>query len=147
MSMLTRWNPFKPPQSLSPFADFDEIFRNFGMRPFMREFEAAPQMRLEINEDEQAYQVLAEIPGVSKEDISVSADGNQLSIGAEVKRESEGGEKDSLHCERYYGRVFRSFTLPQEVDSQKAEAHYDNGVLRLTLPKRGNGGSQRIQVS
>jgi len=147
MSMLTRWNPFKSQQQLSPFADFDDFFRGFGLRPFMREFEAAPQMRLEVSEDDKAYQVTAEIPGVNKDDISVSAEGNQLSISAEVKRASEGGEQNELHCERYYGRVFRSFTLPQEVDSDNAEARYENGVLKLTLPKRADGTARRIQVS
>jgi HSP20 family protein len=147
MSMLTRWNPFKPTGSLSPVTDFDDMIRGFGLRPLFREMEPSPEMRLDVTEDDRSYQVKADIPGVNKEDITVSVDGNVVSISAEVRREGEHKEESHLCSERYYGRVQRSFTLPIEVDQASSEAHYDNGVLTLTLSKKPNGHARRIMVS
>ena len=83
---------------------------------------------------------------MQKEDIKVSIHGNQVSLSAEVKNERNadaGSSGGNLRSERYYGLVQRSFTLPQEVDDDQAEARYENGVLSLTLPKKmGTGGKQ-----
>ena len=69
----------------------------------------------------------------------MSIDGNQVSISAEVKSEKEEkqGEK-VLRSERYYGKVYRAFSLAQEVDQENAKAKYENGVLELILPKRAS---------
>jgi HSP20 family protein len=76
----------------------------------------------------------------------VSIDGSQVSIEAEVKREKEASQEERvLHRERVYGRIVRSFALPQEVDEAKAEAKFKDGVLELTLPKKA--AAQRKQVS
>lgn len=147
MSMLTRWNPFRTPGSLASVPDFEDMVRGFGIRPLFREMEAAPEMRLDVTEDELGYQVSADIPGVNKEDIAVSVDGNLISISAELRRESQKKEHSQLCSERYFGRIQRSFTLPVEVDQAKSEAHYDNGVLHLTLGKKPNGHARRIMVS
>jgi HSP20 family protein len=91
--------------------------------------------------------VLAEIPGVKKEDIQVSVDGNQVAISAEVKRQKEEkqGEK-TLRSERYYGKVYRSFALGQDVDQEKAQAKYENGVLELRLPKKAAASTRTLTV-
>jgi HSP20 family protein len=147
MSMLTRWNPFKTSGSLASVPDFEDMFRGFGIRPLFREMEPSPEMRLDVTEDDLNYHVSADIPGVKKEDIAVSVDGNIVSIGAELRRGNEVAEHGQLCSERYYGRVQRSFTLPIEVDQAKSEAHYDDGVLHLTLGKKPNGHARRIMVS
>ncbi len=146
MNPLIRWNPFSTAARFDPLAPFEDFFRAFGARP-LREFDTAPDVRIEVSEDPDAYRVKAEIPGVDKNDIEISVDGNQVAIGAEVKREAKGkeGEKD-VYTERYYGKVYRAFTLPTQLDSAKADARYDDGVLTLTLPKKPNGGSRRIEV-
>jgi HSP20 family protein len=92
---------------------------------------------MDLKEDDKAYTVHAEIPGMKKEDIQVSIDGNRVSISAETKTEKEEkkGEK-VLRSERYYGKVARSFTLANDVDEAKAKAKYADGVLELTLPKK-----------
>jgi HSP20 family protein len=150
MANLTHWNPFKPLtrlESRSPV--FEDFFRDFGLRPRWQEMEA-PDMRIDVVENDQAYAVKAEIPGAEKNDIDVSIDGNQVSITAEVKRESKNKNKDDerdIYMERYYGQFYRSFSLPNEVDSSKANAHYENGVLTLTLPKKGNGNARKLTVS
>jgi HSP20 family protein len=147
MSTMTRWNPFRAATRYDPLATFDDLFRGFGARP-LREFEATPDIRIDVSEDPKVYRVKAEMPGIDKKDIEISVEGNQVSIGAEVKRETKGkdDEKD-VYTERYFGKVFRAFTLPNDLDSAKADAQYDKGVLILTLPKKGNGGSRRIAIS
>lgn len=147
MSVLTRFNPFKQPTSMSPFTDFDDLFRAIRTRPLFRETDVVPEMRLDVQETEGEYQVKADIPGVNKEDIAVSVDGKVVSINAEVKRESEQKEGSSLCSERYYGRVYRAFSVANDIDAAKVEARYDNGVLKLTLPKKPNGQSHKITVS
>jgi HSP20 family protein len=99
-------------------------------------------------EDDKAYRISAEIPGVRKEDIKVSVVDNEVTISAEVKSQSEKKEGERIvHSERYYGAVSRSFTLPQAVDEEGAQAKYDNGVLTLTLPKRDNSRFRKIIVT
>jgi HSP20 family protein len=147
MAMLTRWNPLRQATRLGPMADFDDLFRGFGMRPW-REMESAPEICIDVSENDKSYIVQAELPGVKKEDIEVSVDGGQVSISAELKRETRKKEGEAeLFSERFYGKTFRSFTLPSEVESAKADAHYENGVLTLTLPKAHNGRAQKISVS
>jgi HSP20 family protein len=92
--------------------------------------------------------VRADIPGVKKEDIQVSVEGDQVSLSAEVKQEKEEkkGEK-TIYSERSYGMASRSFTLPTDVDAQGAKAEYKDGVLNLTLPKKANGSSKRIAIA
>jgi HSP20 family protein len=146
MTMLTRWNPLKPLSRTEP-NDFDDLFRNFGLRAMFRDLEVAPEIRVDVSENDEAYDIQADVPGVRKEDIDVTIDGNQVSITAETKRESEkkNGSRD-VCTERYYGQVFRSFSLPTDVDDTKAQARYENGVLNLHLPKKANGQQRRIKV-
>jgi HSP20 family protein len=125
---------------------FRDFFRNM-MRPMSLELEAsAPEIRLDLKETEAAYAVHAEIPGVKKEDIEVSIDGNVVSIRAEVKREKEDKGETMLRSERYYGAMTRSFTLATDVDEKAASAKYADGVLELTLPKKAGSSSRRLQV-
>jgi HSP20 family protein len=138
---LMRFDPFRDLTRFDPFRDFDELFRDFSPAAF-RGVEATPRLRMDVSENDQEYLVKAEIPGVNKEDIKVAINGNQVSLSAEVKQEKSENEGGSLRNERYYGQMQRSFTLPQEVDDEQAQARYENGVLHLTLPKRSGGGKQ-----
>lgn len=127
---------------------FDEFFRGLGNRPMWRDLDVAADMRIDVTEDEGSFSVKADIPGVDKKDIDVSVEGNQVSISAEVKRETSKKDDDKEICtERYYGKVYRAFTLPSDIDSAKADARYDNGVLTLTLPKKKNGSSRKVSIS
>ncbi len=126
---------------------FDDLFRGFFMSPVRLEGGQEMQIKMDVKEDEKAYTVHAEIPGVKKEDIHVSIEGNQVSISAEVKKEKEvkDGEK-VLRSERYYGKVSRSFTLGNDVDEATSQARYDNGVLELTLPKKALSKAKRLEI-
>jgi HSP20 family protein len=130
----------------------DDLFKGFLVRPlgFESRGDAAvgqlPRAKVDVAEKNGSYLVSAELPGVKKEDIHVNIDGAQVSIEAEVKREKEASQDERvLHRERVYGKVVRSFTLPQEVDEAKAEAKFKDGVLELTLPKKA--AAQRKQIS
>lgn len=150
MNNITRFNPFNNEiKRLDPFFDMDDIFSRFMMRPALREgMEIEPQIKMDVKEADGKYLVNAEIPGVNKEDIHVTIDGNRVSISAEVKKEKEEKEGERvIRCERSYGMASRSFTLADEVDQSQAQAKYDNGVLVLTLPKKPGSARKEISIS
>ncbi|MDH5536142.1 MAG: Hsp20/alpha crystallin family protein, partial [Betaproteobacteria bacterium] len=98
-------------------------------------------------ESENAYKLHAEIPGVKKDDIHITIDGDHVAISAEVKQEKDVRNGDRvLRSERYYGKVQRAFSLGQPVDESAANAKYDNGVLELTLPKKAATSAKRVTI-
>jgi HSP20 family protein len=126
----------------------DDLFKGFFVRPVAFEGRGeAPRMKVDVAEQNGAYVVSAELPGVKKEDIQVTIDGAQVSLSAETKREREVQQDERLlHTERSYGKVTRSFSLPQEVDEGKAEAKFRDGVLELTLPKKAAASRKQISI-
>lgn len=147
MAMPTRWNPVRQLSRLDPFTDIEDMFRNFVSTPLTRTQERALDMRLDVNEDDKNYFVHVDMPGLKKSDIDVAVEGNQVTISAEVNREKSQEKGKELYSERYSGQAYRAFTLPSEVDSTKAQANYDGGVLMLTLPKKAGDGSRHLTVS
>lgn len=128
----------------------DEFFRGFFVRPveFGGQGEvSAPALKVDVKERENAYAIHAEVPGVNKEDIHVSIDGAVVSISAERREEKEVKEGEQvLRSERYFGKVARSFQLPQEVDEAQSSAKYTDGVLELVLPKKTAAQSKRLTI-
>jgi HSP20 family protein len=147
MANLMRWDPFTEFGAPSVWDDSMDRFMRRMLRPMRVKGEAAIDIAIDVSESDNAYMVKAEVPGVKKEDIGVSIDGNQVAITAEIKQEHEEkkGEK-VLRSERYYGSMHRSFTLPTDVDQTKADAKYTNGVLELVLPKKAGGGVKKLEV-
>ena len=146
MNLPARWNPLR---QISRFDPIEDIFSNLGLRPFQRELQQTMNnldMRMDVTEDDKSYCIKIDVPGVKKEDIDVLVEGNQVTISAEIKRDKARENDKDLYTERYIGKAFRSFTLPSEVDSSKSDAHYDGGVLTLTLPKTANTVSKRLSV-
>ncbi|RKJ94509.1 Hsp20/alpha crystallin family protein [Alicycliphilus denitrificans] len=131
---------------------FDDFFKDFApgfyVRPLHGDGLPAPsQIKIDVKEDDASYTVHAEVPGVPKEDINVSIDGNVVSLRAEVRQHDEKKEGEKvLRSERYFGSVARSFQLPVDVDAAQAKARYDNGVLTLTLPKLQGARAQRLAI-
>ena len=104
-------------------------------------------MKLDVKQDDKAYTISADMPGVKKEDIHVDVDGNLVSITGEVRKEKEEKKDERVvRSERYYGKLARSFTLEHEVDEAAVDAHYSDGVLKLTLPKKAKVSAKRIAV-
>jgi HSP20 family protein len=130
---------------------FDDLLRGFFVRPVSFDGGQAAgqtgQFRVDVSENETAYTIRAEIPGVKKDDINISIDGDQVAITAEVKNEKEAKEGErTLRRERYYGKVQRAFQLGQPVDENSASARYVDGVLELTLPKKAATSARRISI-
>lgn len=141
MANITRFTPFDDV--------FDDVLRGFFVRPVAVEgpVAGASQFRVDVTEENGTYTVRADIPGVRKDDIHISIDGDQVAISAEVKREKEvkDGER-VLRSERCYGKVSRTFSLGQELDEAGASAKYADGVLELTLPKKAAPKAKRIAI-
>ena len=130
---------------------FDDLLRGFFVRPVSFEGQqthsTVAQFRVDVSENEQAYTVRAEIPGVKKDDINISIDGDQVAISAEAKNEKEAQDGERvLRTERYFGKVYRAFALGQPVDENGAAARYNDGILELTLPKKAAAQAKRIAI-
>ena len=141
MANITRYDPFNEL--------VDDLFKGFLVRPLAYEgrgAEVLPRLKVDVAEKNGAYKVTAELAGVKKDDIKLAVDGAQVTLEAEVKQEKEAATDERvLHTERTYGKVTRSFTLPQEIDEAKVEAKFRDGVLELTLPKKA--AAQRKQIA
>lgn len=131
---------------------FDELFKDVAPGFFIKPLHgdplpAASQIRIDVNENDKEFVVQAEMPGVPKEDIHVSIDGNTVTLQAEVKQHDKQTEGERvLRSERYFGAVSRSFQLPADIDEAAARAKYENGVLLLTLPKKISRSPQKLMV-
>lgn len=108
---------------------FDD-FSNFGFQ-FSDNFNP----RIDITEDEKTYSVVAEIPGIKKENLKITLQDNILTIEGEKKKEEESKEKNYYRSERIFGSFKRCFTLPSEVDSEKVNAKFEDGILNISLKK------------
>jgi HSP20 family protein len=142
MTDMARYDPF--------WADYDDPFRGLFMRPVRLGFEGMPQLSIkaDIKVTDDRYTLDAELPGVKKEDIHVSIDGNRVSISAEVRKEQEEKQNEQLlRSERYYGRLERSFALDSDIDEGKSQAKFSDGVLKLVLPKKALASVKRLSVS
>jgi HSP20 family protein len=131
-----------------PFADagFDDLFRGF-FRPVRSATPSPVSIKMDVAENDKGYLVHAEIPGARKEDIQVTIEGNQVTIGAEVKREVDAKDGEPLlRSERYYGSVYRSFTLPVELEEADSAAKFENGVLELTLAKKAAVTGRKLTI-
>ena len=131
------------------FEDFlKDINPGFYVRPLHGDPLPTPgQMKVDVKENENAYTVCAEVPGVPKDDIHVSVEGNVVSLRAEVRQQDQQTEGEKvLRSERYFGSVARSFQLPSDIDASQCKAKYDNGVLTLTLAKKQGGNAQRLSI-
>ena len=123
----------------------DHLFRGF-FRPVSSD-KAMPPLRMDVKESADSYVVQVDMPGVNKDEIQVSIDGNTVSISAEVKRQSEQKEGENLlRRERHAGRVSRSFALEHELDDAASSARYVDGVLELLLPKKVAAAAKRLTI-
>ncbi|RQR35052.1 Hsp20/alpha crystallin family protein [Burkholderia sp. Bp9143] len=144
MSNMTRYDPF----SIEPVSDlFQGLFRPLRGMALADEPNLA-SMKIDVTENDKAYTVNAELPGVAKDDIDVQVTGNTVSINAKIERNSE--QKDGervIRRERYSGAISRSFSLSGDIDDANATATYQDGVLSLTLPKKAPVGQKKLTIS
>ena len=139
MSALTRRDRFD-----DLFPDF---FRRFARLPQLAE-DVPGEIKIDVTENDKDYEVRAEVPGAKKDDIRVTVDGNFVSITAEGRKEKEDRSKGGrvIVKETYYGSVSRGFSLGSEIDDKAVVAKLEDGVLKLTLPKREGTGARPIAI-
>ena len=117
------------------FAGFSNVSATRGIYPL-----------LDIREDKEKYIIGVEIPGVEKKDLKISVKKEKLIIQGEKKEEKKREEESYLRVERSYGNFMRSVSLPTGVDQSKITAKYNNGVLKITLPKTEKGKAKEVEV-
>jgi len=128
---------------------FENLFRGIPVWQQNAERQAAEPTRfpMDVSENDREYQILAELPGVKKEDINITINANEVAVSAEVKHEKDvKSDETVLRAERYYGPIQRAFSLGQEVDEATAQAKFNDGVLELTLPKKTVAAAKRLAV-
>jgi HSP20 family protein len=120
-----------------PLKMFEDVF-NERLTPFFSTMGSmiTPTFKVDISEDEKAFYLSADIPGVKKEDVKVTMDDEVLCICAERAQEEEEKKKNYHRVERSWGSLSRSFTIGDNVDSEHISANYDNGVLKIVVPKK-----------
>jgi HSP20 family protein len=140
MANIVRFDPFS--------ANIEDLFKGMFLQPVRFDL-GGPDVQIKLNvvKSDGSYSVEAELPGVKKEDIHVSVDGPLVTISGEVKNEKEEKKGDQvIRSERYYGKVERSFSLPQPIDEGRVEASYADGVLKLTLPLTEKAKAKQIAI-
>jgi len=139
------WNAFR--------REIDNVFDRFSdgigtWAPFGNVARLWPRdgfvsLAMDVNEDDKAYTVTAELPGLEEKDVSVNVKGGALIIEGEKRQEKEEKDKDRYLSERSYGAFKRSFALPDDVDGKKVTAQFGKGVLTVTLPKTADSQTAR----
>jgi len=130
------------------YEDLD-LFRPFGSEDIEFFFGETPTLgypAVEVKEDEKNYYLEAETPGMTEKELEVEIEDGVLSLKGERKTETEKKEGKVHRTERYYGHFSRSFGIPENVKTEEITAHYENGVLKLTLPKGEEAKPQRVEI-
>jgi HSP20 family protein len=130
---------------------FDSFFEGFDVTPFGKTAlaEGALTPKVDVAETNEAVQVTAELPGMKEDDVEVILADGSLVIRGEKLAEKEEKDKNFYRVERSYGSFHRSIPLPSEVDDQKVDASFQNGVLKVVLPKvapSADTGTKKIPV-
>jgi HSP20 family protein len=142
---MIRWDPARDMMSLRQA--MDKLFEESVVRPSGFSFEfGGGNIPVDVVQTDKEITVKATLPGVKPEEVDISVTGDVLTIKAERKEEKELKEKDYIRKENHYGMITRSITLPAEVNSDQAEAVFENGVLNLKLPKTEKVKPKQIKV-
>ncbi len=147
MTVLTRWEPFREFATLQDRINrvFRDSYGGAGQDDSLATSSFAPAV--DVYEDEHKVTLKIEVPGIDEKDIDVRVENNTLTVHGERKIEKEEKEENYRRVERQYGSFTRTFTLPQTVDTEKVEATYDKGVLKIALPKKAEAKPKQIKVN
>jgi HSP20 family protein len=137
--------------------EMDRMFDRFGFPSLRRMFEMEPAWRspssftfsvpaIDMSEDDKAYKISAELPGLDAKDVDVSVSGNTLVLKGEKRQEKEEKDKNYYFSERAYGSFQRAFELPVSIDRDKISADVSKGVLTITLPKTPDAQKQQKKI-
>src|SRR5579872_5420286 len=150
MTLMTRWEPVREFTGLQDRLNrmnrlFRESFSPEGPEEALITTSFAPPV--DIYEDEHTIALKMEVPGIEEKDIDVRIEGNTLTVHGERKLEKDEKEENYRRMEREYGSFTRSFTLPSSVDPTQVSAHYDKGVLKISLAKKAEAKPKQIKVN
>lgn len=146
MTLITRWDPFREFVTLQ--GRMNRLFRDsFGdaREEALTTTTFAPPV--DVYEDEHNVTLKIEVPGIDEKDIDVRIENNTLTVHGERKFEKEEKEENYRRVERQYGSFTRTFTLPNTVDTEKVQADYDKGVLKVQLAKKAEAKPKQIKVN
>jgi len=142
---LVPWKPFKEVSTLRK--EMDNLLSKFFGKPSLAEaFGEEWSPTLDVSETGNSIIVKAELPGLEAKDIDVSLSGDLLTIKGEKRKEEEEKGEQYHYSERYYGSFQRSFRLPTTIKSDKIEASFEKGVLKITLPKTEEAKKKEIKI-
>ncbi len=149
MANLIRWDPFS---EFTPLRQMmDRLLEDAWVRPGTLWSQVGQAgfgpFACDMYETDEDYVVTAALPGLKPEDLEITVQGNMLTISGEVKPEEHADEKANYHVrERRYGKFFRQIALPAGIEGDRVQAHLENGVLTLTVPKAEELKPRRIQI-
>ncbi len=137
------------PTVFDPFKELQDIERRIGAvlssnRPVQKVETFTPAVNEKV--DEKGYYLEIDLPGVEKENIEISVNEGVLTIAGERKLERKEEKENYTRIESFFGRFERSFKLPSDADSENIEAKYENGVLKLFIPKRPKPEGKKIEI-
>ena len=148
MAAIIRWDPFRELDDLQ-----NRLSTMFGRAPVKKEVERQEALRVaewaplvDITEDAKEYLIKAELPDIKKEEVKINVQNDVLSISGERKYEKEEKDKKFHRIERAYGSFLRSFTIPEDADPEKVSAEFENGLLRVHIPKTERSKPKSIEV-
>lgn len=150
MRGLDLWRDSSSPRSLfrdiwSALDEFDRGYQNQGQAR-SHEIERAISPACDVAETEGAYMITLDMPGLKKEELNIEVTGRQLTISGERKREEDVTHGSTHRIERVYGKFFRTFELPEGTTAENIEADYENGVLKLAVPKAEKSKSIKVRI-
>jgi HSP20 family protein len=143
---IIRWDPFRDLVSIRDKMNrlFEDAVTQRGEEKELVASSWAPAV--DIYEDESQLVLTAEVPGLSDKDVEIKIEDNVLSIQGERKLEKETREENYHRIERAYGAFYRSFTLPNYIDQDKIKAEHENGVLKITMPKKAELKPRKVRI-
>jgi HSP20 family protein len=143
---LIRWDPFRDLITMREKMNrlFEEAFPYRGEKKELVASNWTPAV--DIYEKENALVLTTEVPGLNDKDIEIKIEDNTLTLKGERKFEKETKEENYHRLERSYGSFSRSFTLPHYIDEDKIKAEYENGILKITMPKKAELKAKKVKV-
>lgn len=143
---IVRWDPWRDIMSLRDRMNrlFEDTFTGRGEEQDIMAGTWAPSV--DIYETEKEMVLAAEVPGIDEKDIEVKVENNTLTLAGERKLEKETKEDNYHRIERAYGKFSRSFTLPSYIDQENIKAEYENGILKVSMPKKPELQPKKVKV-
>lgn len=145
LNTMTRWNP-NVVTARDPFYRLVDSLFNQDLLPSEEVSNRTWMPPVDIQETADAYRLVAELPGMTKEDINITLENNVLRLSGERKFEKDIKKDGYQRVERTYGTFARAFTLPSQVNHDKVQASFENGLLTITVPKAEQAKPRKIAI-